>query len=74
MILRSKATFDAAVARYSECATAKSGGDMGVVEKGTLANIQDFEDVALRLAPNEVSDVVVTHLGLHILFRIADDS
>merc|ERR1712000_146700 len=73
IILNSKSVFDEAVKNFSECSTTKKNGEMGVIEKGALPNLQDFEDAALTLAPLQISDdVVVTHLGVHILFRIPD--
>jgi pSer/pThr/pTyr-binding forkhead associated (FHA) protein len=62
-------TFFAAVRQHSECGTAKKNGLMQVIRKGDLAELPEFEAVALHLAPLEVSRVVKTMLGMHLLFR-----
>lgn len=71
-VFHSKDVFDQAVKEFSECGTAKRNGDMGVIEQGSLPNLPDFEATALKLEVLEMSDVVVTHLGVHILFRVPD--
>jgi pSer/pThr/pTyr-binding forkhead associated (FHA) protein len=71
-IFNNKDVFDQAVKDFSECGTAKKNGDMGVIEQGTLPNLPDFESTALKLEPLEMSDVVVTHLGVHVLLRVPD--
>ena len=50
---------------YSEDASAKDGGDLGFFRKGEL--IPGFEKEALRLQVGEVSDVVRTDFGFHII-------
>ena len=52
--------------RYSEDpGTAPKGGDLGFVEKGTL--FQAFEETAFQMEPGEISDVVETPVGLHLI-------
>jgi len=51
---------------YSEDpGTAPQGGDLGYIERGTL--FQDFEQVAFLLEPGEVSEVVESPVGLHLI-------
>jgi peptidyl-prolyl cis-trans isomerase SurA len=50
---------------YSEDASAKDGGDLGIFKKGEL--IPGFEKEALRLQVGEVSDIVRTDFGFHII-------
>ncbi len=51
---------------YSEDpGTASNGGALGFVEKGTL--FQSFEETAFQMEPGEISDVVETPVGLHLI-------
>ncbi len=47
----------------------REGGSIGVLVRGTAA--PEFEEVAFRLQPGGVSDVVETQFGLHIIWRPA---
>ena len=60
------ASFEDMAALYSEDpATARNGGDLGFIEKGTL--YQSFEEPAFSLQPGSISDVVETPIGLHLI-------
>jgi peptidyl-prolyl cis-trans isomerase C len=50
---------------YSEDATAQNGGDLGYVRRGQLLNVIDGALFALK--PEEVSDVVETRTGYHLV-------
>merc|ERR1712151_355103 len=60
--------------KHSECDTAmqpgQSAGDLGWVNKGTFFNPQ-LEAAMFALRVYEVSDIVSTPRGLHIVQRIA---
>jgi len=45
--------------------SANNGGDLGWVERGVF--VPDFEAVAFRLKENEISEVVETQYGFHII-------
>ncbi|MDH3270230.1 MAG: peptidylprolyl isomerase [Gemmatimonadota bacterium] len=45
--------------------TARTGGDLGVFGRGDM--VAPFEEATLALEPGEISDVVQTPMGLHII-------
>lgn len=53
--------------QYSECKSAKKGGDLGVIAKGDMD--AEFDRPAFRLVPGAVSAPVTTDLGVHLIFR-----
>jgi parvulin-like peptidyl-prolyl isomerase len=62
------ADFGALAKQYSDdLETADNGGDVGVFARGT--KLQKFEQIAFGLKVGQVSDVVETPLGFHIIKR-----
>lgn len=57
------APFEAVVSKYTDCAD--NGGDLGYVARGQL--VEEFEDVAFNLSPGQVSDVLRTRFGFHLV-------
>jgi peptidyl-prolyl cis-trans isomerase D len=51
--------------KYSEGPTAKKGGDLGYFTRGRM--VKEFEDAAFSLQPGELSPVVRTQFGFHII-------
>jgi len=51
--------------KYSEDPSAKEGGDLGFLKRGEI--LPEFEEKAFSLKPGEISDVVQTPLGFHII-------
>jgi len=51
--------------QYSEGPTAKKGGDLGYFTRGRM--VKEFEDAAFSLQPGELSPVVRTQFGFHII-------
>jgi hypothetical protein len=57
--------FAALAQRYSQDGSAQQGGDLSYFGRGQM--MAPFEEAAFALEPGEVSDVVETPLGLHII-------
>jgi len=62
------ADFAALAKKYSEGPSAPRGGDLGSVPRGLLA--PPYEEAAFALEPGEVSDVVETEFGFHVIKRV----
>jgi peptidyl-prolyl cis-trans isomerase SurA len=54
-----------AATEYSEDASAQGGGDLGTFGRGVL--VPEFEEAAFALEPGEVSGIVPTRFGFHII-------
>jgi len=63
--LRSGASFDEMARTYSIDPSRDKGGDMGMFHRGTLSD--EFEKVTRGMKPGDVSDVVQTLYGYHII-------
>ena len=64
--LRHGADFAVMAKRYSQDETASAGGDLGgFYPRGTF--LPAFEEAAFKLKPGEISDVVETSQGFHII-------
>lgn len=52
----------------SDCSSARKRGDLGYFGKGDMQ--KEFEDASFGLKPGEMSSVVETASGLHLIERL----
>ncbi len=63
--IREGQDFSQLAQQYSHCPSSRLGGDLGFFARGTM--ISEFEQVAFSLQPGEISNVVETAHGYHII-------
>ncbi|CAL1361182.1 unnamed protein product [Linum trigynum] len=68
-ILSGKAKFEDIASRHSDCSSAKRGGDLGPFGRGQMQ--KPFEDATFALKVGDISDIVDTDSGAHIILRTA---
>ncbi|ALC49481.1 dod [Drosophila busckii] len=66
-INNNEATFEELARSYSDCSSAKRGGDLGRFGRGQMQ--PPFEKAAFGLNVGELSGIVDTDSGLHIILR-----
>jgi len=66
--LKDGAEFSDVAVEFSDGPFGKRGGDLGWFQKGQMA--PQFDGAAFALAPNELSGIVESTHGFHIIFRI----
>ena len=60
--------FSELAAKNSDCSSAKRGGDLGMFGRGLMQ--KPFEEASFALGVNEMSGVVDTDSGVHIILRV----
>jgi peptidyl-prolyl cis-trans isomerase NIMA-interacting 1 len=64
-----KKSFEEIAARESDCSSAHRGGDLGEFGRGMMQ--KPFEDATFALKVGEMSGIVDTDSGVHIIVRTA---
>lgn len=68
-IVSGQATFEELASQFSDCSSAKRGGDLGPFGRGQMQ--KPFEEAAFNLKVGEMSGPVWTDSGVHIIKRTA---
>ncbi len=63
--LKNKEDFATIAKEVSQCGTASRGGDLGYFERGQM--VPPFEKTAFALSPGELSGIVETQFGYHVI-------
>lgn len=66
-VLAGELNFEEAAMRYSDCPSGQSGGDLGQFSRNMMT--PNFEEAAFNLNPGDMSDIVATPFGYHIILR-----
>ncbi len=61
-------SFSTLAQKFSSCGSARSGGDLGAIDLHRLD--VDFAEAAQKLSAGEVSPVVRTRFGHHLIKRL----
>lgn len=68
-LVSGKATFEELASKYSDCSSAKRGGDLGLFARGAMQ--KPFEDASFALKVGDLSKPVFTDSGVHLILRTA---
>uniref|UniRef100_A0A0C9RFT8 Peptidyl-prolyl cis-trans isomerase n=1 Tax=Wollemia nobilis TaxID=56998 RepID=A0A0C9RFT8_9CONI len=66
-IVSGRASFGDLAGQYSDCSSAKRRGDLGSFTRGKMQ--KPFEEATFALKVGEISDIVDTDSGVHIIQR-----
>eukprot|EP01089_Gocevia_fonbrunei_P022255 TRINITY_DN8934_c0_g1_i1.p1 TRINITY_DN8934_c0_g1~~TRINITY_DN8934_c0_g1_i1.p1 ORF type:complete len:155 (-),score=32.14 TRINITY_DN8934_c0_g1_i1:114-578(-) len=69
MIENKEISFEELASTESHCSSAKRGGDLGPFKRGAMQ--KPFEDATFALKVGEMSEIVDTDSGVHIILRTA---
>jgi foldase protein PrsA len=71
--IREGKDFGDLAAQHSECPSGKqNGGSLGWFSHGMM--VPEFEEAAFNMAVGEISDIIETQFGFHIIMKTAEDA
>ncbi|XP_052361813.1 peptidyl-prolyl cis-trans isomerase NIMA-interacting 1-like [Oncorhynchus keta] len=59
--------FEALASQFSDCSSARNGGDLGLFGRGQMQ--KPFEDASFALKVGDMSGPVFTDSGVHVILR-----
>ncbi|XP_055897594.1 putative peptidyl-prolyl cis-trans isomerase dodo [Biomphalaria glabrata] len=68
-IVNEEASFAELAEKYSDCSSARKGGDLGPFGPGQMQ--RPFEEASFKLQVGELSEPISTDSGVHIILRTA---
>lgn len=68
-ITSGQASFAELASKESDCSSAKRGGDLGLFGRNAMQ--KPFEEASFALKVGELSNIVDTDSGIHIIMRTA---
>lgn len=68
-IVSGEKTFEELASQYSDCSSAKRGGDLGPFGRGQMQ--KPFEDATFNMNVGDLSEPIWTDSGVHIILRTA---
>jgi foldase protein PrsA len=70
--IRDGKDFGELAAQHSQCPSGKqNGGSLGWFSRGMM--VPEFEEAAFSMAVGEISDIIETQFGFHIIMKTAED-
>lgn len=66
--LKEGVSFEDLARDYSLCSSSRNGGDLGEFSKGMM--VPAFEKALLKLKVDEISGIVKTQFGFHLIKRL----
>ena len=67
VIIADESQFEALARKFSDCGSANKGGDLGFFARGVMQ--RPFEETAFSLRVGELSGIVETDSGVHLILR-----
>ena len=64
-IINNEITFEKAAKKFSKCASAKRGGNLGTFQKGDM--VKEFDNIVFTQDLNKIHGPIKTQFGFHLI-------